>query len=126
MAGVLGRTSGVGPPRVIWRGEVYWIDLGQPVGHEPVFRRPGVIVSTDVVNNGAGDLVVVVPVTPTNYGLRSHIEVVAEDNSPGRSSFARCDQVRAIASPRVEERIGNLSHEELQAIDDALRFILEL
>jgi mRNA interferase MazF len=111
---------------VIWRGEVYWIDLGQPVGHDPAFRRPGVIVSTDVVNNGAGDLVVVVPVTSTKYGLRSHVEVVAEVNPPGRSTFARCDQVRAIASQRVEERIGNLSHEELQAIDDALRFILEL
>ena len=65
----------MGQPRVIWRGEVYDVDLGQPVGHEPAFRRPAVVVSVDTLNNGPGRLVVVVPVTSAAYGLRSHVEV---------------------------------------------------
>ncbi len=77
MGAVLGRAAGVGQPRVIWRGEVHDVDLGQPVGHEPAFRRPAVVVSVDIVNNGPGGLVVVVPVTSTPYGLRSHFEVEA-------------------------------------------------
>jgi mRNA interferase MazF len=48
---------------VIWRGEVYQVDLGRPIGHEPAFLRPAIVVSNDIVNNGPGELVVVVPVT---------------------------------------------------------------
>jgi len=44
---------------LIWRGEVYNVDLGLPVGREPAFRRPAVVVSVDILNNGSGGLVVV-------------------------------------------------------------------
>lgn len=116
----------MGQPRVIWRGEIYDIDLGQPVGHEPAFRRPAVVVSVDIVNHGPGGLVMVVPVTSAAYGLRSHVEV-----EPGRSglkhtSFARCDQLRVIATARLCSRRGIAAPAELRAIDQALRFILDL
>lgn len=63
----MGRTG------LIWRGEVYHVDLGQPVGHGPGFRRPAVVVSVDMPNNGPGGVVVVVPITTAGYyGLRSH------------------------------------------------------
>jgi mRNA interferase MazF len=65
----------VGRPGLIWRGEIYYVDLSQPVGHEPAFRRPAVVVSVDILNNGPGRLVVVVPITTTGYGLRSHVEL---------------------------------------------------
>ncbi|WP_293043641.1 type II toxin-antitoxin system PemK/MazF family toxin [Mycobacterium sp.] len=42
----------MGRPGLIWRREVYYVDLGQPVGHEPAFRRPAVVVSVDILNNG--------------------------------------------------------------------------
>lgn len=31
---------------MIWRGEIYDVDLGQPVGHEPAFAWPAAVVST--------------------------------------------------------------------------------
>jgi len=75
------------PSGLIWRGEVYDVDLGQPVGHEPGFLRPAVVVSVDILNTGPGGVVVVVPDTVTvtdtatatatagAYGLRSHVEI---------------------------------------------------
>jgi hypothetical protein len=39
---------------LIWRGAVHYVDLGQPVGHELAFRRPAVVVSVDILNNGPG------------------------------------------------------------------------
>jgi len=111
---------------VIWRGEVYDVDLGHPVGHEPGFVRPAVVVSADMVNNGPGGLVVVVPITSTPYGLRSHIEIESVPNGLDHGSFARCDQLRVIAVERLAERAGALSFEELERIENALRFILDL
>ncbi len=88
--------SGVGRPSLIWRGEVYNVDLGQPVRHEPGFARPAVVASVDILNNGPGGLVMVVPVTSAAYGLRSHVEVEPGTRGLDRASYARCDQRRVV------------------------------
>lgn len=111
---------------MIWRGEVYQVDLGQPIGHEPAFLRPAVIVSNDILNNGPGELVVVVPVTSANYGLRSHVEVSADQSGLDHLSYARGDQLRVISTRRIRDRLGEVSPEEMGAIDLALQFILDL
>lgn len=116
----MGRTG------LIWRGEVYYVDLGQPVGHEPVFRRPGVVVSVDILNNGSGGLVVVVPVTTVGYGLRSHVEMQPEDSGLDHPSYARCDQLRVVSVERLSTRQGMVGPEQMRAIDQALRFVLDL
>lgn len=111
---------------MIWRGEVYQIDLGQPVGHEPASHRPGVVVSSDLFNNGAGGLVVVVPVASASYGLRSHIELEVGASGLEHRSYARCDQIRVVSVERIKARRGAVSPGELSMIDRALRFILDL
>lgn len=111
---------------MIWRGEVYYVDLGQPIGHEPAFRRPAVVVSVDILNNGPGGLVVVVPITTVGYGLRSHVELEPASSGLGHASYARCDQLRVVSVERLSSRQGVLGPEQIQAIDQALRFVLGL
>jgi mRNA interferase MazF len=111
---------------VIWRGEVYDIDLGKPVGHEPAFRRPAVVVSVDILNNGPGGLLMVVPVTSAAYGLRSHIELNPGTSGLQHTSYARCDQLRVISTTRVLSRRGMVAPDELAGIGGALRFVLDL
>jgi len=111
---------------LIWRGEVYYVDLGQPIGHEPAFRRPAVVVSVDILNNGPGGLVVVVPITTVGYGLRSHVELEPASSGLGHASYARCDQLRVVSVERLSSRQGVLGPEQIQAIDQALRFVLGL
>ncbi|GBE66710.1 mRNA interferase [Mycobacterium sp. MFM001] len=111
---------------MIWRGEVYYVDLGQPIGHEPAFRRPGVVVSVDILNNGPGGLVVVVPITTASYGLRSHVELESESTGLDRTSYARCDQLRVVSVDRLSSRQGMLTADQMQLIDQALRFVLDL
>lgn len=112
---------------LIWRGEVHYVDLGQPVGHEPAFRRPAVVVSVDILNNGPGGLVVVVPITTTGYGLRSHVELdPAGSSGLDHTSYARCDQLRVVSIERLSSRQGMVGPDQLRAIDQALRFVLDL
>ncbi|WP_371685549.1 type II toxin-antitoxin system PemK/MazF family toxin [Mycobacterium sp. MFM001] len=126
MGAVSGRATRVGRPGLIWRGEVYYVDLGQPIGHEPAFRRPGVVVSVDILNNGPGGLVVVVPITTASYGLRSHVELESESTGLDRTSYARCDQLRVVSVDRLSSRQGMLTADQMQLIDQALRFVLDL
>ncbi len=111
---------------MIWRGEVYQVDLGRPVGHEPAFLRPAIVVSSDALNNGPGELVVIVPVTSADYGLRSHVEVGAGASGLEHRSYATCDQIRVVSTARIRMRRGMLTPDELRSIDRALRFILDL
>ncbi|MHB8294693.1 MAG: type II toxin-antitoxin system PemK/MazF family toxin [Acidimicrobiales bacterium] len=66
------------------------VDLGQPVGHEPAFLRPAVVVSVDILDNGPGQLVVVVPVTS---GSLPTFEFAAHRSATGatrHASMSRC------------------------------------
>lgn len=116
----MGRTG------LIWRGEVYYVDLGQPVGCEPAFRRPAVVVSVDILNNGPGGLVVVAPITTASYGLRSHVELDPEGSGLDHTSYARCDQLRVVSVERLSSRQGMIGPDQMRAIDQALRFVLDL
>lgn len=116
----------MGRAGLIWRGEVYYVDLGQPVGHEPAFRRPAVVVSVDILNNGPGGLVVVAPITTAGYGLRSHVELEPENSGLDHTPYARCDQLRAVSVERLSSRQGIISPDQMQTIDQALRFVLDL
>lgn len=116
----------MGRPGLIWRGEVYNVDLGQPIGHEPGFPRPAVVVSADILNNGAGELVVVVPVTSAAYGLRSHIEIEPGASGLAHTSYARCDQLRVLSTERLASRLGIIGPDSLRSIEQALRFVLDL
>jgi mRNA interferase MazF len=111
---------------LIWRGEIYDVDLGHPIGHEPAFTRPAVVVSADIPNNSTGDLVVVVPIGSTSYGLRSHVEIEPGGSGLDHFSYARCDQIRVISIERILARRGIAAIDEVTTIDRALRFILDL
>jgi mRNA interferase MazF len=111
---------------VIFRGEVHDVDLGSPIGHEPAFTRPAVVVSNDLLNNGSGGLVIVVPVGSTRYGLRSHVELSVGSSGLGRVSYARCDQLRTVSTERIRRRRGALGSDEISRVDQAIRFALDL
>lgn len=116
----------MGLDRLIWRGEIYDVDLGHPVGHEPALIRPAVVVSTDLFNNGPGELLIVVPIGSTSYGLRSHVELEAGPSGLDGASYARCDHIRVVSTARLARRRGIAQLSEMQAVDQALRFILDL
>lgn len=116
----------MGLAELIWRGEVYDVALGQPVGHEPGFTRPAVIVSADLLNNGPGGLVMVVPVTSARYRLRSHIELAPGTSGLHHTSYARCDQLRVVSTARIGAKRGALGLAEISEINQAIRFVLDL
>jgi mRNA interferase MazF len=111
---------------MIFRGEIYDVDLGSPVGHEPAFIRPAVVISTDLLNNGPGGLVTIVPVGSARYGLRSHIELSVGTSGLDRVSYARCDQLRTVSTERLRRRRGTAASGEISLVDQAIRFVLDL
>jgi mRNA interferase MazF len=111
---------------VISQGEVYWADLGAPVGSGPGFRRPVVVVQGDALNRTALATVVCVPLT-SNTGWASapgNVTLSARDTGLPKDSVANTSQVTAVDRLLLSERVGRLSAAKIQAVLDGVDVIL--
>ena len=108
------------------RGEVWLIDLGDPVGREQAGTRPAVVVSADPLNDGPAGVVVVVPCTTTRRGLPLHIEIEPGRSGLDQTSYARCEDVRSVSELRLIHRLGAVDVEVDQRIRHVLRLVLDL
>lgn len=104
------------------RGDIYWVALDPSLGTEIRKTRPAVIVSNDSCNS-YGTRVVVLPITSN---VSSHYPGEARIELRGKPARALGDQIRSVDKARLRARVGRLSQDELQVIDDALRITLGL
>jgi mRNA interferase MazF len=104
------------------RGEVWWVRLDPTEGSEIAKTRPCVILSADAINARRRTVVVIPLSTSPNPYPPLLVPVVAG----GRKAVAVVDQIRAISKGRLTERLGSLTAEEMEALDEAVREILEL
>jgi len=108
------------------RGEIWLLDFGEPLGHEPAGRRPAVVVSTDLLNEGPAGIVVVVPTTTTFRGLPSHVEIDPATSGLDEVSYAKCEDIKSVSDRRLITRLGTAGPEATDAIGRVLRILLEL
>jgi mRNA interferase MazF len=113
------------PPRVA-RGDVWLVDLSPTRGREQAGRRPGLVVSVDLFNQGPADLVVVIPLTTKDKGIPLHVAVNPPEGGVRVTSFAKCEDVRSIAKERLSARWGTVAPATLAAVEDRLRILLGL
>ncbi len=75
------------------RGEIYLVRLpGQPKDTKP---RPALIVSLDVRNRLAND-VVVVPISTTLRTSPTHVELPVGEGGLDQTSMAKCEQITTL------------------------------
>ncbi len=113
---------------VIQRGEIWWAALPEPIGSEPGFRRPVVIVQSNDFNRSRISTVIAVVITsnvrladaPGNVFLPHHVAGLPKD------SVANVSQVITLDKGFLTERIGTLPLEYVQQIEMGLRLVLAL
>lgn len=108
------------------RGDVWLVDLGEPIGHEQGGRRPVVVVSDDEVHDGRSGLVIVIPLTTTRRGLPSHIELDDPATGLDEVSYAKCEDVRSMSDRRLIARLGAVPPPALTSMEQVLRYLLRL
>ena len=113
------------------RGDIYWVSLDPAFGSEQSSRRPAVIVSSNAANDSAErrgrGVVTIVPVT-SHLGFLYPFQVLLRSNESGleRDSKAQAEQVRSVATERLEDKAGRVEPGRMREIDDALRLHLSL
>ena len=103
---------------VISQGDVWWADLGEPVGSEPGFRRPVIVVQGDSFNRSALRTAVAVPLTSNLRwaGAPGNVRLTARATGLPRDSVANVSQIVALDRSILIERVGRLSPSKLELV----------
>ena len=108
-------------------GDVVDLDLGIPVAREAGFRHPAVVVTGQDILTQEPTIVHIVPLTSTNRGFKSEIEVEPDrHNGVENPCVAQAQQVRAISITRISQVRGNVGSVTLARIRDKLGLILDI
>ena len=113
-------------PRAPRRGEIWMVDLDPTRGHEQAGRRPALVLSATMFNQGPAGLVVVLPITSKDKRIPLHVRVTPPEGGLQSASFIKCEDIRSVAAERLTRRWGEVSAETLREVEDRLRILLEL
>jgi len=113
---------------VIQRGEIWWATLPEPIGSEPGYRRPVIIIQSNVFNRSQIATVVAVIVTSNTRLAQAPGNVLLPKRATGLSqeSVANVSQVITVDKQFLTERIGKLPTNLVEQIEAGLRLVLEL
>ena len=108
-------------------GDVVYVELGTPIGREAGYRHPAVLVTAQRLLDATPSVVQVVPLTTTLRGFGSEVLIEADGpNGLEKTSSAQCQHVRAVATARLSDRLGNVGITSLAQIRDVLGLILDV
>jgi mRNA interferase MazF len=108
------------------RGDIWLVDLNPVRGHEQSGRRPGLVFSVNLFNQGPADLVVVLPITTRPKGIPFHVEVSDSETGLKQRSFIKCEDLRSVSKARLSKRLGAVSGQTLELVADRIRILLGL
>ena len=110
------------------RGDIWWVDFGDPLGSEPGWRRPAIIVQSDDFNKSDMNTTIVIPLT-TNLRLAEfpdNVLLSKQDSKLSKDSVAVTPQITVIDSIRLVEHVSVLPISSMTSISEGIRLLLGL
>ncbi|MBW1879533.1 MAG: type II toxin-antitoxin system PemK/MazF family toxin [Deltaproteobacteria bacterium] len=110
------------------RGEIWWAALGAPIGSGPGYRRPILVVSSNVFNDSRISTVIVAVIT-SNLRLAiapGNVLVQPQDTGLPRQSVVNISQLLTIDKGLLTERVGHLPADRLEEVEAGLLKVLDL
>ncbi len=113
---------------VIKRGEIWWASLPEPVGAEPGYRRPVLIVQSNDFNRSRIATVIAVVITSNTRLAQAPGNVFLPKKLTGLSkdSVANISQVVTVDKNFLTEKVSTLPPNILEQIEKGLRLVLWL
>lgn len=108
------------------RGDVWLVQLDPVRGHEQAGQRPCLVVSVDLFNHGPAGLCVVLPITSREKKIPFHVGLKPPEGGLAVPSFIKGEDIRSVSVDRLVSRLGAVSTEVIENIEDRLRILLGL
>jgi mRNA interferase MazF len=112
---------------VIKQGEIYWVDLGDPIGSEPDYRHPHLVLQNDVFNASLISTVVICSLTSNLKRAQSPGNVLLNKGEANltKASVVNVSQIYTVNKDELTEKIGNVSAERMQEIIAGVQLLIE-
>ena len=103
---------------VIAQAEIWWADLGDPVGSAPGYRRPVVVVQCDAFNQSRIATTLCVPLTSNLKWADAPGNILLRAAATGldRDSVANVSLTVAVDKTQLVERAGKISRRQLELV----------
>jgi mRNA interferase MazF len=101
-------------------------DLDPTRDHEQAGNRPALVVSSGAFNAGPAGLVIILPMTSQEKGIRSHVRVSPPEGGLPKLSFIKCEDIRSITVERLSKRLGRVTPDTMDSVGFRLRILIEL
>ena len=113
---------------MIRRGEIWWGSLPQPVGSEPGYRRPVLVVQTNDFNEGGLRTVVVLTITSNLRlaGAPGNVLCHKRDTGLAKDSVINASQIATVNKARLTQRIAVLPSTLMHEVEAGMRLVLGL
>ena len=109
------------------QGDIFWVDLDEPFGSEPGYRRPHVVIQNNLFNNSRIDTVIVCALTTNLRRAQASENVLlrkGEANLP-KQSMVIVSQIFTVDKRYLVEKIGSLSRQRIRQILQGIRILTE-
>ncbi len=113
---------------VIKRGEIWWAELPEPVGSEPGYKRPLVIIQSNEFNNSNINTIIAAVIT-TNIQLAAapgNILLPAKKSKLPKKSVINISQLITINKSFLTVKVHTLSSKVMEQIDNGIKLVLKL
>lgn len=112
---------------MIRQGEIYWVYLDDPVGSEPGYLHPHVVVQNDVFNASRISTVVVCALTSNLKRAAAPGNVLLNKAEAGlpKQSVVNISQLFTVDKTQLGEKIGMLSPKRIGEVLAGLALLLE-
>ena len=111
---------------MITQGDVWWTDLGEPIGSAPGYIRPVLVIQSDTLNASALRTVLCVPLTGTARlaGLPGNVLLPAAETGLDRDSVANVSQITSVDRGQLRDHTGRISARLLGKVFNGLDLVL--
>lgn len=110
------------------RGEVWWVELPDPIGASPGFRRPVLVVQADAFNRSRIGTVIVVALTTSMRLLDAPGNVLLTRKASGlvKDSVVNVSQLVTLDRTALVERVARVPRGVMGQVAEGLRLVLGL
>ena len=112
---------------MIRQGELYWLDMGEPLGSAPGYRRPFAVIQNDVFNRSPINTVVVCALTANLGRAEAPGNVLLHSREAGlpRQSVVNVTQIYTVDKQELTDRIGSLAAQRVLEILEGIQSVLQ-
>jgi mRNA interferase MazF len=113
---------------VIRRGQVWWVDFGEPKGAKPGYRHPALVLQRDEVNASRIGTIVVCVLSSNRSLADAPGNTLLPKRATGlpRDSVANASQIATVNKEALDGLAGTLSPRLLDSVDEGVRWFLGL